>query len=361
MTYRAPIGIATILFALLPASPAEEIAKDLTLDGWVDTSFTGTTSDADGVPSTTSFGNDALLRIGWKPIDRIVATAAVRVDGEGRMSLSEAYGSVEALDGLTISGGQSYGPFGYYAAEPTGLATVTQALSTALYTVNPVGVWATYAINDKVTVTAIVADTYFDANKANRPASVSPGLDLGFNPTSEICLDWEAAVDPNGGPVDSDGAQGNTYYASFNAQYQRDAITAAGEILYQVVQNNGSSPDHDQRNLGWAAFVTYAFPDAGIPLAVTAQLSGLSTGATAATAGSFALDPATGLVVLDGNASTGEKTTATKAQLALLTNPLGAPQFAVTCEAFYLNEDPGGDADRVNAYGVALEGLYVLP
>ena len=346
------------------SASAQEIAKGVTLDGYVDVIFTGTTNDTDEknrAPSTTDFSSEGVLMVGWAPTDRLSAKISTRTKGDSQtlevkdtkgnvigttssdapMQLVEAWGSVKATENLTVSAGKSYGPYGYYSPYATGVNFVTGVLSTKLYTVNPVGVWATYTVNDKLNATFIVADTFFGGNKANRPSSVSPGVDVVFNPTPELSLNLELAGDPNGGAADTQGKAGDIYYASLNAQYKKEAITVAGEFLYQVIENAGEKAgEDDQANTSFAAFVTYALSGTPFPMAVTGQVSGWMLGDTGA--------PDT-------------SKSATKGQLVLLTNPLTVSQFGLNYELFYLSEDAGGTSEKVNSYGVAIEGLYVLP
>jgi len=336
------------------AASAQEIAKGVNLDGYVDTIGTATRGNDAYGDSSTDFSSEAVLKIGWAPTDRISALVVTRngssfgsptgspVAGADTttFAVTEAYGTIKATDQLTISSGKSTGPFGYYSQYATGVNFITGVLSTALYTVNPTGAWATWTPNEKASVTAIVANTFFGNNKANRPASVSPGVDVVFNATPELSLNLELLADPNGSPtLGTDGTYGDIYLVGFNAQYKKDALTVAGEFLYQVVQNNGATADDDQKNLSYAAFVTYAIPGAKIPMAVTAQLSGYKLGETGP---------------LDSH-------TATKGQLALLTNPLNVSQFGLNGELFYLSDDAGNGTDKESSYGVAIEGLYVLP
>jgi len=350
------------------SASAQEIAKGVTLDGYVDTVFTATSNDtgkdtkkADGTvqgvtASSTGFTSEGVLMVGWAPTDRISSKLVARsgdgfqttgTKGSGALVITEAYGSVKATDQLTISTGKSTGPFGYYSQYATGVNFVTGVLSTKLYTVNPTGVWASFAPSDKVTATFMVADTYYNSNKTNRPSSVSPGVDLVFNATPELSLNLELTLDPNGGGLekesigDAKGARGSAYAGGFNLQFKKDAITAAGEVIYQVLENQGKVlGDDDQKNLSYAAFVTYALSGTPFPMAVTGQVSGWTLGDT-------------------GGDDT--STSATKAQLALLTNPLTVSQFGLNYELFYQMDDAGGKSDKINSYGVAIEGLYVIP
>ena len=333
------------------AASAQEIAKGVTLDGFVDTIFTATTNDTDedttpggNVLSTTDFTSEGVLMVGWSPIDRVSAKIVARGGGEGGdLNVVEAWGSVTATDQLVISGGQSYGPFGYYAPYATGLFTVNNALSTALYTVNPFGVWADYSPNDKVTITVIVADEYYAPVGKSKPAVLAPGLDIVFKPNTEWSFDLEGWFDPSASPAEVD-ANGNgtndVWLVAFNAQYKMDRLTAAGEVEYQVVENNGETlGEDDQKNIAWAAFASYALPVESIPMAATVQLSQLMTDETGAT----------------------DDVTSSKAQVALLTNPLGISQFGLNFELFAQNDDTGGDNDDVNTFGASVEGLFVIP
>lgn len=336
MNLRYVVPALGLLALSVSSASAQEIAKGVTLDGYVDAIGTAEMGNEKFGNSTTDFSSEAVLMVGWAPTDRISAKVATR--GQDEWAIVEAWGSVKATDQLSVAAGKSYGPFGYYSPYATGINFVTGVLSTKLYTVNPVGAWATYTVNDKVSATFIVADTFFGGNKANRPASVSPGLDVVFGPTPEISLNLELALDPNGGVENADGT-GDVYYASVNGQYKKDAITAAAEFLYRVTENAGETTDDDLSDWSAAAFVTYAIPDMAIPMAVTAQVSAFDEGETAA--------------LTDGR-------TSIKGQLALLTNPLQVSQFGLNYELFYTTIDNGGSENK-DSYGLAVEGLYVLP
>ena len=328
---------------------AQEIAKDVSLSGWVDTSFTATATDAEGKLSTTDFAASSLLRVGWQANERISATIAMRSnpDSNDAFELSEAYGTVTANDQWSFSSGKSYGPFGYYAAEPTGLNTVQTALSVELYTINPTGVWATWTPTEQLTIMPVVAQ-HFTEPERNRPASVSPGLDVAFAPTETLTLNGEVFIDPSAGAVaDANDSRGDLWYASFNLQYSQEPLTAAAEIIYQLVENAGSDNTKDQGNLAWAAFMTYQLPETPFPMSVSAQVSQLVLAETR-----------DDLTVL--TATTVAKNTATLGQLALLTNPLESTAFGLNFEAFVRTDDAGGTSEKETSYGGAIEGLYVL-
>ena len=343
------------------AASAQEIAKGVTLDGYLDTVATATTNDSgtsNKTPSTTDFSSEAVIKVGWSLADgKINSVVSTRTtNDQGSLKLVEAYASIKATPEVTVYAGESYGPFGYYSGYATGLTTINRALTFNMYTVNPVGAWLAYAPNEKVTVTGILADGFSGqannspvnsayqvngaAYKASKPGTVSPGLDVVFNPTPELSLNVEGYLDP------SAGVNGAVYFGGFNIQFKKDAILAAGEVLYQVTEGgkNGSS---DSSSLSWAAFVTYTLPaDAPFAGAVTGQLSQYMPGETGTAAG-----------------VTTEKDTITKAQLALLTNPFTVSQFGLNYELFYVMDDKNNNVANksLDTYGVAIEGLFVIP
>ena len=328
---------------------AQEIAKDLSLSGWVDSSFTATATNADAKLSTTDFAASGLLRVGWQANERISATVAMRSNPDQKdvFELSEAYGTVTTNEQWSFSSGKSYGPFGYYAAEPTGLNTVQDALSVELYTINPTGVWATWKPTERWTITPVVAQQFTEPER-NRKASISPGLDVAFAPTDMLTLNGEVFVDPSaGGVADANDSRGDLWYASFNMEYSQEPVTAVAEIIYQMVENAGSDNTKDQDQLGWAAFVTYQLPDTPFPMSVSAQVSQLVLAETR-----------DDLTLLTAN--TVAKNTATLGQLALLTNPLESTAFGLNFEAFVRTDDAGGTTKKETSYGGAVEGLYVL-
>lgn len=339
------------------AASAQEIAKGVTLDGYLDTIATATTNDSgtsNKTPSTTDFSAEAVIKVGWSLADgKINSVVSTRTtNDQGSLKLAEAYASVKATPEVTISAGESYGPFGYYSGYATGLTTINRALTFNMYTVNPVGAWLAYAPNEKVTVTGILADGYskqdvnaplnptYQANgaafKAGKAGTVAPGLDVVFNPTPELSLNVEGYLDP------SAGVDGAVYFGGFNIQFKKDAILAAGEVLYMVNEGGGQTIKDDQSSVSWAAFVTYTLPaDAPFAGAVTGQLSQYMPDKTATT----------------------DRDTITKAQVALLTNPFTVSQFGLNYELFYIMDDKNNNVANksLDTYGVAIEGLFVIP
>jgi hypothetical protein len=146
----------------------------------------------------------------------------------------------------------------------------------------------------------------------------------------------------------------SVYYGAFNIEYKKDAILAAAEILYEVVENAGQTNDKDASNTSWAAYLTYTLP-ASSPVAgaVTGQISQYLTGAHAAYTNASSGDAV----------AAGTSDSETKVQLALLTNPFAVSQFGLNYEVFYTMDDKKNNSDgkSLDSFGLAIEGLYVIP
>ncbi len=369
MNIRYVVPALGLIALTATVTSAQEIAKGVNLDGYVDTIFTGTTNTGSNqasrdVASTTDFKATVVAKVGWTINDKAKATFSLKSTNDNdsnSVTMYEAYGSFIASEGLEISAGKSLTPFGYYSGYATGLPTVTTSLTQAnLYTGNAVGAWASYTVNEQVNVTAIVTDGYTGAaksstfrtdgygvapatNKVNRSGTVSPGIDVLIKATPEFTVDFEGYLDPSGGNVDPGNADknGSVYVGAINAEYKAADLLAAFEVIYKTTDygrnGNGSGDIHD---LGWSAFGTYKLPDDVFAGAVTAQL---------------------GQLYKDKVGGAGEYTL-TKAQLALLTNPVVSSQFGLNYEVFYINDMPSASSsDNVDTFGVAIEGLFVIP
>jgi hypothetical protein len=163
-----------------------------------------------------------------------------------------------------------------------------------------------------------------------------------FNPTAEISLNVEGYIDPSAGGDNADGIPESVYFVGANGQYKNDKLTAGAEFIYQSV-SNFSSVGQDSGNYAWAAFLSHVLPVNAFPIALTGQIS------------QHLQDKSK----LSASVAAG---TETKAQIALLTNPLNSSQFGLNFELFYDNKDPKvSGVDSTDSFGGALEGLFVIP
>lgn len=371
MNLRYVVPALGLIALSATAASAQEIAKGVTLDGYIDTIFTGTSnstsvSNGNNSPSTTDFSATAVAKVGWAINDKAKAMFSLKSvndgDGSGNVALYEAYGTVIAAPGLEISSGKSLTPFGYYSGYATGLTTITSSMTQAnMYTGNAVGAWATYT-KDKLVATVIVADGFTGAanntavssghagnyglsgatNKVSKPGTISPGLDIVFNATPEFSVNLEGYLDPSAGNAKpATGENGSVYAGGLNAQFKNEKILAAFEVIYKVTEYGGKTADDNITDLGWSATLTYTLPADVMAGAVTAEVGQYLKGE-------------------NGGADTNY--TVTKAQLALLTNPVAASQFGLNYELFYINDKSGDSSIKaIDAYGLAIEGLYVIP
>jgi hypothetical protein len=353
MNLRSVVPALGLIALSVTAASAQEIAKGVNLDGYVDVIGTGTTNsnsskDAGGsslYPSEAGFTSTAVLKVGWSLADGKVNTLiSTKTDSDANdgLGMVEAYASVKATPEITVSAGKSYGPFGYYSAYATGLTTVNSSLTTNMYTTNPIGVWLAYAPTDKLTITGIIANNFNNVNASTKPGVLSPGLDIVFKPTSELTLNAEGYLDPSAGEPDATGKSGSVYYGAFNIEYKKDAILAAAEVLYEVIENAGETSSKDASKTSWAAYLTYTLPSSSpVAGAVTGQVS----------------------QYLVSKIGAADSDSITQAQLALLTNPFAVSQFGLNYELFYVMDDKKSNPDNkaLDSFGVSIEGLYVIP
>lgn len=123
--------------ALCSAAPAQEIAKGLYLDGWVDTVFS-VVNQPNYIPTgaafsqqdaSTDFYAKASLKVGWNVTDRVktkvniwfnngdTAFAGATTAGDN-IYMREAYIAVDAGNGITWTIGKFINHLGWTSAEP---------------------------------------------------------------------------------------------------------------------------------------------------------------------------------------------------------------------------------------------------
>ena len=357
MQLRSIVPALGLIACPLTISSAQEIAKGVFLNGWVDSVFSSTVTE--NAATTNDFGTASDVQVGWDINERISATLNLRSDSEfNAFTPAEAYGSVKASERLTLSAGRSYGPFGYFANEPTGLLTVIPALTTRLYPINPSGTWAVYEVSEQITITGIIADGFANGDGVNTlgqptgkplsvdghndPNDVSYGLDIAYNPIERVGLHIQGYVDPSAGGDDAKGHAGSVLFVAVNSQYKDDQLTAGGEFIFRSVENY-AQPGQPSNNIAWAVFLSHTLPVELCPMALTIQ------------ANEFHQDKSK----LSANVAAEHDF---RGQLALLTNPLNSAQFGLNCEVFYDSTDPKiKGVDAIDSFGAAIEGLFVIP
>jgi len=353
---------------LIPAASAQDIAKGVTLSGWVDTT-SETQTNATSVlgnpmkegPTLTNFGVGADFKVGWKANEQVSAVIDVHtaspVQGASFV-LQQAYITLAPTEILTISAGTSYGPMGYYSPEPTGAFAVTNPLNARFgYGNNPTGVWATLTPNSKFNMTVLVADNIVGnapsgAVEANRQGAGAFALDLVFTPVDEVMLNLEGATDVTGGGVDGSTTDktslGGANWVGFNGQYKKDALTVAGEVWFKQWQktlNNGAADPKDfddDKQTSAMGLVNYVLPGTPVPASVSAIGSYLTT-------------------AQEVGVNDLENDKLLKLTVALLTNPLSTDSFGLNFEVSYLKETPADSTmDSASSMLFAVEGLVQL-
>src|SRR4051812_47719247 len=110
MYLRSVVPALGLIALSVTAASAQEIAKGVTLDGYLDTIATGTTNDSgstNATPSTTDFSSDMVVKIGWSLADGKVNTMLVTrssndADGNNSLGIYEGYASVKATPEITV-------------------------------------------------------------------------------------------------------------------------------------------------------------------------------------------------------------------------------------------------------------------
>lgn len=377
-------------FALLTSAalPAQEVAKGLFIDGWVDTVLTVVDTPR-YVPFATPFSQQdaaidfsakASLKVGWQVTDRVKtlvnvwfnngdANAAGFATAADNVYLKEAFLSVDAGHGLTWVMGKFANHLGWVAGEPTGLYRVNYGIITGtFYGANdPIG--ATLAWSDEGgNLTALVGLTngYWRAKDGQNSASIDNGsiqpkndlgigIDLqanfGKDQASYAALEFtydahasspvsvQRLVDPVTGTwATITPTTGAVWQIGFNSTVKpggkAGALTLGGELVWQERREEDSNPypdaNYDRQDLGALLMANYAI-EAGIPLSVTAMWQHVNP-YVGGRGGSrydtmISMMPGTVDEVWTSNAAAVHEFA-----LALLTNPFGDSNFGMNLE-----------------------------
>jgi len=369
------LGVLT----LCAAAPAQEIAKGLFLDGWVDTIFTVVDTpypadvDANGNPigpatystrdASTDFSATASLKVGYKIADRVSAKMNLWFNtGDSSFTAREMFVNVDLGNNATWTMGKFINHLGWIAAEPTGLYRVngsTIGYGGTFYGANdPIGTGLGWTDpNGIFGATAYVTNGYFDGKDGNNADSVDNGVSQKKNAVG-LGLDLVANVGPDKATnlnldfaIDSNLTPDYTYILGLNAtsklRGKDDPVKLGAEIIAKVTQNGGGSTGGDSLNtLGFLGMVNYQLPEGSnkVPMSVTMMYQRIDNDFNGSSGG-------------PGGADINE------VSLALLTNPFGSSSFGLNFEAAYafIDTDPNSAGSGDNVTTVAMEAIVVIP
>jgi hypothetical protein len=312
--------------ALCSAAPAQEIAKGLYMDGWVDTIF-NVVNQPNYIPTNAAFSQQdastdfyakASIKVGWNVTDRVKTKVNVwfnngdsafagATSAGDNVYMREAYVAVDAGSGISVTGGKFINHLGWTAAEPTGLFRVNSGIIAAGFYGNndPIGAKLDWAnAGGDFAATALVTNGFYRAKDGNNTASVDNGsiqakndlglgLDLTYNFLKDKAsnLNFEVAWDqhsstPLTGVNPIYGYQYWTSKPGYVYQYglnttirpggKDGALMLGGEVIYKVSQNEDrdrySSTRHNREDLAWGVLANYALETA-TPMSVTAAFN----------------------------------------------------------------------------------------
>ena len=368
------LGVLT----LCAAAPAQEIAKGLFMDGWVDTLFTvvdtpypvpANNPEYSQRDASTDFLAKASLKVGYKVADRVSAKINMWYNTNGAdetpFTVREMFINVDLGNHVTWTTGKFINHLGWISAEPTGLFRVnasTIGYNGTFYGANdPIGTglgWMNSQANYDLGATVYVTNGYFNEkdgsnadsvdNGTQKKNAVGLGLDLVANvgPDKETNLNLDFAIDPNLNPA-------YTYVLGLNAttklRGKDDPIKLGAEVIAKVTQNGGGSASGDSVNtLGMLGMVNYQLPENSkqIPMSVTAMYQRIDND----------FDGSNG-----GPAARENRDNINEISLALLTNPFRVSNFGLNAEVAYAFVDGNPNSANDNVTTVALEAIAVIP
>jgi hypothetical protein len=320
MRVRSLVPALGLLATLAPVASAAD-TPSVTPRGWVDAIGTISDDDADGSKTTVDFTADALIAMKWTVGSKVSGQAAIKASTEGDEDLVLAYADYNFAEGFTLRAGQSYGPLGYLAAEPTGLYTINAS---------PVGLGGTFygpaarGVELQYSKDAIAA-TFAIYDGSNYGAGSES--DLAF--AADLVYTFEKGFVNVEGWYDADAVAGSEAVIALgaNGEYKiSDPLKVGAEVYYK-------SADEDT-SLGFLGMANYALATS-VPMSVTGMVQYLQTDidATDTTPSDLSL------------------------QAALLTNPTGSSNFGVNGEVGFKMFDADDGSDEVTSYWLAGEFL----
>lgn len=387
--------------ALAAALPAQEIAKDVNLNGWVDAKLNVIDQPYNvGKPVPPSFSDrdplvdfnaTAALRPSWKINDQVSAYSTIWFNNNSadKVNLNEAYIDVALPGSLTWRMGKFYTFFGLIVAEPTDRPRVnifTSPVWSYLYTYDEIGTSLNWSPSDSILSAALHVnngnwtgqDQFNDTslpdgllgNRDKRRHSLGLGLDLGLKylsaSDSDNVLRIQVAYDDDSSPaVDADGGgvigdnfgdhePGHVYAIALQANYL--AQLEAGRTFKLASELIGKNTEHGTVNrrgtpteridVGGTLYAAYGMPDLFVPTTISAMYQ---------------------VVNLDWDGAV-HGDVIHEASLTVMTNPFGTKNAGINFEVAHqwIETDPALVTPLLNPVGqrqttFALELLARLP
>jgi len=346
---------------------AVDVAKGLSIGGWVDTIlYVGDTNeeDVDATEKSESapgigFTAAASLKVGWQLTNALSANINLWINpGSDNLDMREAYFTWAFAPEVSWTMGKYINHLGWTSAEPTGLYRVNGGIITGLYgDIDVIGTALAYAPKDSAFGGSLhIVNGYFQDEDAGNNIGIGDtersasrentdlgfGLDLDFNFGEGLVnnINVEGIYDMSGADAGADEIGGDVAQVGVNAKIKSvKAFVFGAEFIYRSTGDSApaeSTPK--QTDLGAMVLANYAL-STKTPMSITGQASYVTN-------------------EVDG---ADDETKTMELAVALLTNPLSDTNFGLNFELAYQNEAPAGGGDDVNGVTFSMEGLVVIP
>ena len=401
--------------SLCAAAPAQEIAKGLFMDGWVDTVFS-VVDTPNYVPANTNFSQadvatdfyaKANLKLGYNVTNRVKTKINVwfhndpSVKGASNVELREAFAAVDLGNNLSWTMGKFISHMGWISADPTGLYRINGS-TIGLYDLNritkndPIGTglgWTDSSGTFGGTVYAV--NGYFRGKDGEVTASIDDGtiqpkndvglgadltFSFGADKASNVNLDF-AMDGHSSNPTTVPGVSrkpGYVYLVGLNTTIKptgkESPLTLGGEVTATTAQYEDTdetmTKHEDRQDLCAMLMANYVLPgDGKWPMSVTGMYQRtepyfMSKGPSSFT--SLGTDPKDGKPYYRNN-----RVATNEVSLALLTNPFGDSKFGLNFEVAHAFVDGGADNPAVYPVSaddprhgvtiVSMEALVAIP
>lgn len=354
---------------------AADVMPAVDFEGWVDTHFSYSDTDADEIgggkdesQGALAFSAIASVKANWKVTDALSARINLWFDPDAaEVTMREAYFSWAVNDSVTWSMGKYIDHIGWIAADPTGLYTVNNSLIGYLDTYGNDVLGTSIALAPKdspFSGSFHIVNGYFtgaDATNSDfgtRNSTTRENTDLGFgldltydfgekgNINLDLAYDMSSGVAGDYfGNAPAGGIGGDVFLIGVNATIiPVKPLTIGAELMYLGIgeaENAAGSEvvGSDVSLIQGLLLANYVIEGASIPMSVTGMIQ---------------------YMTIDNNSAEDEARIG--GAVALLTNPLGSSNFGLNFElGLYDIADEDGIAGADDT-GLALsvEGLVTF-